>query len=371
MALSPALKKMVSTAANKYKSGNAGDITKPKDGRNTYRLICEGEFVPASGQFWADLGVNWIKADENGKPLAVIGDCDTVYQTPSVVGAAIEMAVTSAIDEESKKLYEGWRARKSILLNAIDRASGDNIVLELTPTTFAKVLDQINLYSDAGADITLSQGGSDIVITRAGKALNTTYDVAIAPAIPGKPFADVTAEQTAKAGNLMEFIEAKFFRGEEQKALNFIQQISGVAVPRLEGGTARTPTAALASPAASVPDATVAAQAEAAKAAELAAAVKAAALAAAVAQKAALAAAETPAAPVVDAVAVKRAEMEARKAARQAEDDAEAAALAELEAAEAATITTAAVTTAEAGSSLSDEETDAVLAELDSLFEGK
>lgn len=271
MALSPELMKMVSQAKNKY-AGSGGKTIKPKEGRNTYRLIAptnaQAAWVGPTNQWWADLGVHWIKADENGKPVAVVGDCDTVYQKPSVINSAIDLAIGGALDEDSKKLYESWKARKSVLLNVIDRSTPgeDPDVLELTPTTFSKVLDLYMMYADAGQDITDPANGVDIIISRTGKGLNTNYDVAVAPSTPAAPHKPVSPDSIAKASNLHDFIASNYFRGDEQKALNFISQIAGVALPALAGpgstgGAPRTPTAALSAPAASVPGAMVAAEA--------------------------------------------------------------------------------------------------------------
>lgn len=263
MALNPALQKLINKKAGQYKGGS-GNTIKPKEGANRYRLIApkfsDAPWVGESEQFWADLGVHWIKADENGKPLVVLGDCDTVYQQPSVINSAIDMAISSAIDEDSKKLYESWKATRRVIVNVVDRSDDDTHILELTPTTFGKVLDMIGLYAAEGIDITDPENGYDIVISRSGKALNTSYDVAVAPMVPGKPFKKVTKEQMAKADDLPAFIERQFFRGEEQKALNCIAQIAGIAVPAMTSTPAlsshvSTPTAALSSPSAAVADA--------------------------------------------------------------------------------------------------------------------
>lgn len=353
MALNPALQKMVSKAKAKY-AGNSGNAVKPKEGRNIYRILAPthgmAPWVPESGQFWADLGVHWIKAEKNGKPVAVVGDCDTVYQQPSVINSAIEMAIGAAYDEDSKKLFEEWKARKSVLINVIDREKDEPVVLELTPTTWGKVLDLIEMYAIAGQDITDPVEGADIVISRSGKGLNTEYTVAVAPVIATAPFKPVPMELLERSTDLHQFIAANFFRGEEQKALNFIAQIAGVAVPRIGGGTAtaavgaKTPTAALTSPAASVADAKV----------ETPAAAPAAAVTAP--------AAET--APAVDPAAAKRAEI----LKRQREAEAELAALEE-QAAEAAKPEMDAASAAPATgiSSLPTSEQDAILAELDNL----
>lgn len=255
MALSPEMMKLVSQAKNKY-AGNAGNTVKPAEGRNTYRII--PKLFGSDIRFWRDLGVHWIKATPDGKPLAVVGCSSVVYDQPSMIETAIDMAIASAIDEDSKKHYESMRARKSVLINVVDRKDGSVNVLELTPTTFGKILDLMQLYGAEGQDILDAATGADIVITRTGKGLNTNYDVAIAPLVPGKPHAPVTKDQMDKATDLDDFIARNFFKGEENKALNAISQIAGIVLPRagsLIG--ASTPTPALTSSATAVADATV------------------------------------------------------------------------------------------------------------------
>lgn len=340
MALSPELMKMVSQAKNKY-AGNTGKAIKPKEGRNTYRIVAPSNaiapWVGPTGQYWADLGVHWMKADEAGKPLAVVGDSDTVYGTPSLINSAIDLAINSAIDEDSKKLYESWRARKSVLINAIDRSTPgeDPDVLELTPTTFGKVLDLIMMYGEAGQDITDPASGVDIVITRTGKGLNTNYDVAVAPGV-SKP---IPLESVSRATNLHEFIAQNYFRGEEQKALNLVSQIAGIALPALAAPATtaalpRTPTAALTAPAAAVADAAVA---------------------------------ETPTAAPAAPAANPNADLEARKAELIRRQQEELKALEAQAAAPAAPAPAPAPAAAPAVTTLSAADEESILAELDAL----
>ena len=262
MAINPALTRMLGQAANKYKGGGGNKAAKPGDGRTQIRLLIDPS-KPLE-QFWQDSAVHWIKADVNGKPLVVVGDCDTVFQQPSVIKAAIQMAIDNATDEDSKELFESWKEKKSVIFPVIIRPETDTpVLMELTPTTFGKIMDLITMYAtslqdpsdpNSGIDITDLNAGMDIIITKTGKGLNTSYDVAIAPA-GSKP---VPADVFTKMPDALEYVKREFFRGEEQKALNAIQQIAGIAVPRL-ANTAATPTAALTAPSAVVPDATVAA----------------------------------------------------------------------------------------------------------------
>lgn len=267
MALNPMLKKLVSQSAAKYKGGNS-KLSKLKEGRNVIRIIAPGVWqglpdVPGENpNFYRELGVHWIKADANAKPLAVVGSEEICFQRPSALAAAIDMAIANAYDEDSKKLFEEWKARKSIILNVINRDANDEVqTLELTPTTFGKVMDLVNLYDDSGINILDHATGIDIAITKTGKGLNTTYDVQVMPQIPGKPFKPVSQAAIDSAEKLDDFIMSNYFRGDEQKALNAVATIAGIQIPKL--GAPATPVAALTSTAAKVADAPVAPVAQA------------------------------------------------------------------------------------------------------------
>ncbi|MBA8881775.1 hypothetical protein [Phyllobacterium myrsinacearum] len=268
MALNPALMKLVSKASSKY-SRSTGTRIKPKEGRNRYRVLAptslNAPWIGEDGQFWADLGVHWIKAELNGKPQAVVGCRDVCYGEPCELDAAIDLAINSAIDEESKKIYTEWRAKKSILLNVVDHAGSKDecAILEVTPTTFAQITDLIQQYGENEVDITDPQNGMDIVITKTGKGLNTEYSVNV---FPGKS-EPISKDVLTRLHDLKAHIEKEFFRGDEKKALAFIAQTSGVALPRI-GGPATTkpgllttgkstPTKALVSEDAAVDDAVI------------------------------------------------------------------------------------------------------------------
>ena len=229
MALSAALRARIESAKNKYQKNNNKTI-KPKDGRNLYRILAptDAEWVQKNnGEWWALLGVHWIKAAVNGKPIAVVGDPTSTFGEPSVINTAIERAIATAPDSDSQKLYESWRARQTILINVINRDDNNKVeVLELTKGTFAKILDLIEMFDDTGEDITDPQQGCDIVIKRDGKGLNTEYTV-MTP--PGKHKSEpVTEAQMKQAVHLMSFIRRNYFRGEEKKALAAIASTSGI-----------------------------------------------------------------------------------------------------------------------------------------------
>lgn len=361
MALNPLLKKLVSQSAAKYKGGHS-TLSKLKEGRNVLRIIApEPNSVPwvgADGAFFRDLGVHWIKSDPNGKPLAVVGSEEICYQRPSVLAAAIDMAIASAYDEDTKKLYTEWKAKKSVILNVVNRDAGDEVqTLELTPTTFGKIMEIANLYDDQGINVFDHTVGMDFVITKTGKGLNTQYDVAVMPLAPGKTFKPVGGDQLNQASNLDEFISSNYFRGEEQKALNAIQTIAGIKVPQL--GAPATPVAALTSSAATVADAPVSPSMVDGHAASAASAASAAAAAAAAA------AASAPVAAPSMTPEQMQAEI-ARQAALLAAQQVQQAAVAQPAPVQ-PTPAPAAVTPTTGIADLGQDEQDALLAELNSI----
>lgn len=289
MALSPLLRKAAEESKNKYGRSD-GKRIQPKEGRNVYRIICPtgAAWLPADGRFWLDLGVHWIKPSPTGKPIAVVGSRDVCYGEPCPVGTAVDLAKGAAFDEDTKKMIEEWRVSRSVLFVAIDRTTkADNQVpeiLELKPTAAQQVIDLLIQYDDAGQDMCDINTGLDLVVNRNGKGFDTKYTVNVKPGVS----APVAPAAIGQAPDLKAHIAQEFFRGEENKALAAIGQLSGITIPRLQalpGGAAvagiagpsndslqaaaaaRTPTPALTSTATQVPDAELEAAVAAAEAA--------------------------------------------------------------------------------------------------------
>ncbi|MBO6507561.1 MAG: hypothetical protein JJ979_03585 [Roseibium sp.] len=224
MALSPALKKMVSNAKKKYARAD-GKTVKFAEGKTTFRLLAEDFNVP----FWRDLGVHWIRTEKNGKPVAVVGCNSETYDKPCDVCAAIEVAAREAVDDETLDLVKSMKARRVILVPALvrkapgDAASDDPQILEMTPTTWSKILEIIDEYGEE-TDVFDLKDGLDFVVTRTGKGLDTEYTVMPAP--KSQP---VDAAVLKNLPDIDQYIESNFFRGEEQKALNAIATVSGGA----------------------------------------------------------------------------------------------------------------------------------------------
>lgn len=223
MALSPALRALMKDAQNKY--SRAGSTVKMKEGKNQIRIIQTSQ----DGKFWADIGVHWIKAEANGKPLAVVGCREIIKDEQCEICDAIEQAARQAVDDESLKIIKDWKAKKSILLVALvrtdDASSEVPQIVEITPSTFTQIISCIDEYEESGVNILDPKSGHDIIIKRSGRGLDTEYTVLVAP----KPSSYNAKSVHANLPNLEEFIEKNYFRGDEKKALQAIGRITGLS----------------------------------------------------------------------------------------------------------------------------------------------
>lgn len=245
MAVSSALRDLLKQGRNKYQSRGATKVIKPKEGKTRIRVLPG----PTSDDlFYADLGVHWIKASPTAKPLVVLGCQEKVYDKPCPVCAAIETAIQSATDTETENLYKSWRSRKSGLLNVIVRDGPDKSdlaqIMEVSATVMEQIIGNVQTYMDDDIWALDAETGVDFIIERRGKGFDTEYSVTIPPkSVP------VTQAQLDSRHDLQDYIAREHFRGDEQKALNAIAQITGVTAnlntPALSNG--RTTAAALTS----------------------------------------------------------------------------------------------------------------------------
>lgn len=227
--LSPDLLKLIKDAKNKYSGGNTKTV-KAKEGKTRVRILHK----PGDATFFFENAVHWIKTEKNGRPVAVVG-CDyIVNDKPCAIDTAIDKALNAAKaigDDEQVALITEWKAKKSILVNALildgPDASPDPQILELTQTAFSGFLAIVEEYS-SDVNVLDAENGIDVVIERRGKGYDTTYTVL--PQLKSKP---VDKKVFDKMHDLRAFVEKEFFRGDEKKALNAIEQVTGVKVAAL------------------------------------------------------------------------------------------------------------------------------------------
>lgn len=215
-------------------SRSVNKTVRPKEGKTRIRLFIAPSMSTDDHPFGErDLGVHWIKTQVNGKPVAVIGCQEIVYDKPSLINPIIDQAARAAVDDETLAIVKEWKARKSVLINAIIRDGADASekpqILELTPTTWGNVLSILESYIEDGrADVLDPKSGVDLIIQRTGKGFDTEYTVMVAPS--SKP---IDPKIVNEAINLDDFIANEFFKGEEQKAINAMTSAVGLDTPTL------------------------------------------------------------------------------------------------------------------------------------------
>jgi hypothetical protein len=254
--LSPELLKLVKASKNKHtRTGRSVSIG---EGKTTIRLLAN----PDGSQFWFDLGVHWIKTEKNGKPVAVVGCHDAVYDQPCPICTAIAKATEAATSDEEIALIKEWKATKSVIVNALVRSGANKSeeaqIVELKPTVWGQIMGMIAEYADADVDLLDLVKGQDFVIERRGRGIDTKYTVMLAP--KSEPVKKETLDQLH---DLKAWVEAQFFRGEDTKALTAIAQVSGINVSSVARLAAPARSAMLTKPTTTVEDAEVAEVAEA------------------------------------------------------------------------------------------------------------
>jgi hypothetical protein len=255
--LSPELLKLVKSSKNKHT--RAGRSVSLGEGKTTIRVLAN----PDGSQFWADLGVHWIKTELKGRPVAVVGCHDEVYGQPCPICTAIAKATEAATSDEEIALIKEWKASKTVIVNALVRSgsnkSDEPQIVELKSSVWGQISGMIAEYMEADKDLLDLKDGQDFVVERRGRGQNDTkYTVMLAP--KSEP---VKKEVLDQLHNLKEWIESNFFRGEETKALTTIAQVTGVSVNGIAKLAGPARSALLTKPATVVEDAEVAEVAEA------------------------------------------------------------------------------------------------------------
>lgn len=183
------LKEMVAAkkAQIAEQTGKRESAARLKPGKNRIRILPSwrgrGEL-----QFWHDFGQHFIR-NAKGEMQAVYVCSEKTHSKPCSLCDSLRDAMNLADTDEQKDLIKSALANGRVLVNAlfveVDRNTP--VVLELSPTTFDKVLDIYQVNVDENDDnfniVTDLKNGVDLVITRTGTGKNTEYGVQ--PAMKG------------------------------------------------------------------------------------------------------------------------------------------------------------------------------------------
>lgn len=159
------------------KMGRREKAVKPTEGRSKWRILpsWRGAEDPDIAHAF---GQHFVK-DAAGDLKAVHMCLDKTYGKPCPICDALTHAIRNS-DDNTQKLLKESQASGGFLLNALN-AKGEVVLLQLTPTTYEKLLDLMDQYADDGLDLIDINAGFDIIITREGKGMQTKYSINPAP----------------------------------------------------------------------------------------------------------------------------------------------------------------------------------------------
>ncbi len=185
------------------------------DGKTTLRVLPNPK--DADELFYHDYGMHWVKSktekNAQGKPKIVgVALCvSKAYDEPCPYCEAVSEALGHVDDnahsfsDDEVKLIEEAKSRHRVLINAAVRSSnGDYEVklVELASTAFNALIDLIDEWGD---EVVSPKGGQDIVFTRSGTGINTTYTC-----MPAKSKgSDVGGDWTSKAIDIEAYVKAQ------------------------------------------------------------------------------------------------------------------------------------------------------------------
>lgn len=209
----------------KQKSGMRADVIKVQPGKHKYRILpTHPDLGGVDADFWVDFGQHFVK-DEAGKTKAVYVCVDKTFGRPCPVCAALDAAMRGATDDNQVKQIEESQCKRAEILVNVLHLNGDKPtipqILQLTPTTFDKMLG----YTEEYGDIHSLAEGTDFIIERTGTGLNTEY--AVMAARKSEP---VSASVMGGVVNLVDFVQQESEDG-QRKAIAQVNAIIGVVEP--------------------------------------------------------------------------------------------------------------------------------------------
>ncbi|CCG43333.1 hypothetical protein [Magnetospirillum molischianum] len=202
-------------------SGRREKTVKPPPGKSRWRILPTWK-KDGDPTFFHEFGQHFIK-DQTGELKAVYVCTDKTFGKPCELCDAVASAISSATDDDLIKALTEAKSKTRYLLNAIQpdgENAGEVVILDLSPTTFEKILD---VMEEHGAEMIDPDAGIDIIIERKGKGLNTEYSVV--PAAKSKP---VNKTLLAQLNDLDAYVNQEYEAG-LNKAFQALSAVSGRA----------------------------------------------------------------------------------------------------------------------------------------------
>lgn len=226
MALVKAKKQAIQAA-----SGRRENTVKVQPGKHKFRILPGWDKDDPT--FFQDFSQHFIK-NTRDEIQAVYLCVEKTYGKTCPVCDAIAQGISECGDDETINALKEGQSRGRVLVNALELSGGDPstpIVLDLSPTTFQKVLELMDEYGN----ITDLNEGTDLVISRTGAGINTEYSVL--PAAKSKPIDDSVMKNI---NNLSDYVKQEYDEG-RNKAIAAVSTVSGVALIPLAGAGADVP----------------------------------------------------------------------------------------------------------------------------------
>lgn len=216
------------------KMGRRERTVKPTPGRSKWRILpsWKGLEDPSIGHSW---GQHFVR-DASDELVAVHMCMERTYGKSCPICDSLTNALRHSTDE-TQKILEKAKSSARFLLNAYHLDGEDPttpVILELSPTTYEKLMDLIDLWMDEEydeTDLLDIDTGHDITITRSGKGLNTKYDLSVGPK-PRKIKVDMDALH-----DLDEYVQQQHTETEQKALLAFDKISTGLtALPNSSQG---------------------------------------------------------------------------------------------------------------------------------------
>lgn len=236
------MKDIIAAKKKQQASKKAGSqrTFKPVAGKHVYRIL--PSWRGAEEDVWHDFAQHWIRSEKNGKPEAVFVCADKTFEKPCEVCMAISRGISGSSDDDTVETLTSAKASQKFLFNVLhlsDKAKKDEVqLMEVGSTVFDQVLDIMDTYLEEGIDITSTDKGIDLIITREGSGFDTSYRVQASP----KGSRKIDASITERLINIDEFV-AQESAATELKALTVVAKTAGIMPPE---STAALPSKAAA-----------------------------------------------------------------------------------------------------------------------------
>lgn len=208
-------------------SGRREKTVKPQNGKSRWRIL--PGWRDGDPTFWHDFGQHFIKGvtpNENGSYLRSVYICTAkTFGTPCPICEAVSEGLRIAPNDDAVQALNESKSGSSILVNALHRDGDDPntpVIMEMRPSIFKQVLEIIETYGD----ITDPKAGFDVIVNREGRGLNTKYSVMPAPTSEPVPAAALNALH-----NLDDYVKQEWEEGKQKALASVRESVPMLAAP--------------------------------------------------------------------------------------------------------------------------------------------